>query len=368
MAFKSGISTNPDPAQAARELAGQLATAAPKLVLYFASPAYAPEDLAAALRRELGAVPSIGCTTAGELAQGRMLKRSVVAAVFDEELLESAVVGLVRDTSSEHDVSATLGHLAASFGATAGELDPLAHVGLVLHDGLAAREEEVMATLGARTNVTFVGGSAGDDLAFEATSVSCDFEAARGACALALLEPRGEFRVLKTQSFDVLDATLTVTRADERTRTVHEFNGRPAAEEYARVLGIGAAELPGYFQSSPLGLVVGKEPYVRSPQQLQGSSVVFYCQMPLGTTFSLLRSRDIVEDTRRDFANAVRELGSLRAAVNFHCILRTLELEGREQTRAYGALFADAPAIGFSTYGESYIGHVNQTSTMLLLG
>ena len=52
--------------------------------------------------------------------------------------------------------------------------------------------------------------------------------------------------------------------------------------------------------------------------------------------------------------------------LNFHCILRTLELKSKHQTEAYGRLFSDIPTIGFSTYGEAYLGHINQTSTMLL--
>jgi len=48
------------------------------------------------------------------------------------------------------------------------------------------------------------------------------------------------------------------------------------------------------------------------------------------------------------------------------CILRTLELESKGITEAYGKLFTDIPTIGFSTYGEEYIGHINQTSTMLV--
>ena len=41
-------------------------------------------------------------------------------------------------------------------------------------------------------------------------------------------------------------------------------------------------------------------------------------------------------------------------------------MEQKQATTAYGALFAEVPTVGFSTYGEQYIGHINQTATMLL--
>lgn len=55
------------------------------------------------------------------------------------------------------------------------------------------------------------------------------------------------------------------------------------------------------------------------------------------------------------------------ALINFNCILRTLEMESKGLTQQYGELFTDIPTVGFSTYGEAYIGHVNQTATMLVL-
>ena len=33
---------------------------------------------------------------------------------------------------------------------------------------------------------------------------------------------------------------------------------------------------------------------------------------------------------------------------------------------AYGELFSKTPTVGFSTYGEAYLGHINQTSTILI--
>jgi hypothetical protein len=117
----------------------------------------------------------------------------------------------------------------------------------------------------------------------------------------------------------------------------------------------------------PVGLMVDNEPYVRSPQRLNGKSMVFYCNIPQGMEVSLLESGDIVEDTRKDLAAKQKTLGTVAGVINFHCILRTLALETDKKTEAYGKVFAGVPTVGFSTYGEEYLGHINQTSTMLVL-
>ena len=57
---------------------------------------------------------------------------------------------------------------------------------------------------------------------------------------------------------------------------------------------------------------------------------------------------------------------SIAGLLDFNCILRTLQLRAENHCEEYGALFANMPAAGFSTYGEEYLGHMNQTSTMLL--
>ena len=77
-------------------------------------------------------------------------------------------------------------------------------------------------------------------------------------------------------------------------------------------------------------------------------------------------STDIIKDTKQAIEDKKNEIGSISGIINFHCILRTLELEQKGTTEEYGKIFTDIPTIGFSTYGEEYMGHINQTSTMLV--
>jgi hypothetical protein len=83
---------------------------------------------------------------------------------------------------------------------------------------------------------------------------------------------------------------------------------------------------------------------------------------------SLLESTDILLDTRQAIGRAKEKLGHISGIINFDCILRTLDLHQRNLSTEYANLFSDIPTAGFSTYGEQYIGHINQTATMLVFG
>src|SRR5690606_10047356 len=75
----------------------QLQGAAPKLLLYFATPNVDGPQLAAAMHEAFGGAPTFGCSTSGELAQGEMLKDHVVAMSLDDSHLATAHVERIDD-------------------------------------------------------------------------------------------------------------------------------------------------------------------------------------------------------------------------------------------------------------------------------
>jgi len=252
------------------------------------------------------------------------------------------------------------------FGKPMAQLEPDRYVGIILIDGLSCKEELIIDRMGDLTNVNFIGGSAGDDLKFAATHVYANGKSFTNAAVLALIEPVDAFEFIKTQSFCPTDKTLLVTKANEFNREVLEFNHKPAVQAYAEALQVPVAEVASHFMHSPVGLVFEGEPFVRSPQQIKGDSMIFYCSVIEGMELKILESTDIISDTCRAISAVQERLGHISGIINFNCILRTLEMEQKGITTTYGGLFKDIPTIGFSTYGEQFIGHINQTATMLV--
>lgn len=357
-----------DAAQAARDLKDKLAAAAPRLVIYFATSTQDLGALAAAMEKAFAPATVIGCSTAGEIISGRMLRGAVVAMALGGDVVADVSVEVVTGLrAGGNPIPAAFESFGIRFGAPMRKLDPSRHVGIILVDGMTGAEERLMDAIGSATDVLFVGASAGDDLAFKSTHVLVRGKALSDAALLAVLRVEKGFSILKTQSFATTGKKLVATKVDEAARTVLEFDGRPAAVAYAAALGVKPEALPALFGPHPLGLMAGDEPFVRSPQQVVNGAVKFYCAIGEGAELEILRSTDIVDETRAALERKRKVLGGMSGVVNFNCILRTLELQRNGQDQAYGALFADVPTVGFSTYGEEYLGHINQTATMLVL-
>jgi hypothetical protein len=338
-----------------------------KLIQFFASSSIDPENISGQMKAAFPNIPVIGCSSSGEIISGKMLDNSIVVMAFGADIIKDLSIAILTNISTDHKaVDNAFARFEKFTHCTMDKLDTGKYVGMVMIDGLSMQEEKINERIGDLTNVTFIGGSAGDDLKFEKTYLYANGKSYSNAAILTLIECNTEFDILKTQSLVVSGKTVTITKANEAKREVIELNGKPAAQEYARILNVDKAILSSVFATNPVGLVLGEEIFVRSPQKVDGDKIVFYCSVKEGMELSILKPTDIVEDSKTSLANKIKTFGKISALINYNCILRTLELKQIQKTKAYGEVFKDIPTIGFSTYGESYIGHMNQTSVMLL--
>jgi hypothetical protein len=368
--IKTAHSIKINPGDAVAEIKMGVGTMDPKMVLFFASSSYEPTAISRAMKDAFPRAVVFGCSTAGEIVTGKMLKESVVAMAFSVEAVADVAIGVmtgIKGNPVNQKIADVFGSFEKHYGTPMADMDFSKYVGLVLVDGLTTAEEKVMDSIGDRTNVLFVGGSAGDDLKFSCTYVYAEGKAYADAAILVLLKPAKEFGIIKTQSFCTSGKRLTATEVNEENREVISFDGKSAASAYAQALNVPADDAANHFMDHPVGLVAGSEIFVRSPQQIKDGKMVFYCHVIKGMELDVLDSTDIIADTKKAVDEKIAELGQPAGLINFNCILRTLELESKGLTEAYGKLFTDVPTVGFSTYGEEFLGHINQTATILLI-
>jgi hypothetical protein len=366
MNIVTAYSAESDPEKAVVHLQSQLAACDPRAVIFFASSQYDPETISRCMQEAFPKADTFGCTTAGEIITGKMLKNSIVAMAFNTNVIQDLNLQIVPHIQDENLVDEAFAGFATYFKTDPYTMGVDEYVGLILVDGLRMAEEKLMDRIGELSNLFFIGGSAGDDLKFKQTWIYANGKAYTDAALLVLMKPKIKFSFIKTQSFKPCPARLVATKVKTSERKVIEFNHKPAVVAYAEAIGTPTDQVEQFFMSNPVGLVIDDEPYVRSPQRIDADAMHFYCNVMEGMELNLLESSDIVKDTRAAVEMKVAQSKRVSGIINFHCILRTLELEKNGMTEAYGKIFSEIPTIGFSTYGEEFIGHINQTSTMLV--
>ncbi len=369
---RKGASLAGDAATAVAELAEQIGTEPVSLLTFFCSPDYDRDALAQAVAATF-AGPVVGCTTAGEIISGSgYLQGGLVGVAIrsDELVAHPRLIASLEAFDAQASVD-FIRELEQSL-TMADTLDPERMFGLLLVDGTSMLEEQVTASLYSNmAGVSLFGGSAGDGLDFGATFVYADGAFHEGAAVLTVAETTLPFKTFRIQHFEPTETKMVITEADPPNRIVTEINGEPAAEEYARAVGLEVTELsPQIFAAYPVMLRINGEYFVRSIQKVNDDgSLTFFCAIDNGLVLTVARGNNLIEHLEQQLSQLTEDVPGLKLLLGCDCILRRLELVQKDIVDAAAPVLEKFEFVGFSTYGEQFNGiHVNQTLTGLALG
>ncbi len=372
-AIRQGVSLNPDPMQAVRELFDAISMPSAGLTVVFCSSHYDRHALEAAFQETFGDIPLIGCTTAGEISSrgyttGGLAGLSIAReACVSASRLVTAVSGF--DAGDGRDVSQTLFEELRRQG-----VEPTHHTtfGMLMIDGSRLVEERVISALSASLSpLSLFGGSAsncsfnGETLVFHGGRFHSD------AAILTLVHTLLPFKVFSSQQFVGSNDQLIVTGADPERRIVTELNGEPAAFEYARRLGWNISELRSDGALlPPLVVRVGGTWHTRSVRGLTpDGGLELACAIDEGVPLSVGHNTGMLENLHTLFDEIHGAVGRPHAVLGFDCIMRRIEADTVNIKTELRDLFAQHQVVGFSTFGEQFNGlHCNHTFTGVAFG
>ncbi|MBC9249862.1 GfdT protein [Pseudomonas alcaligenes] len=369
----TAVSHARDAETVAQELARQLIHPHLGFVLFFCSAEYDLASLGLALQQYFGGIRVVGCTTAGEITVQGYGQGCISAVGFDHRnfSIASALIDEM-DRFNLIDAQQLVEQLVGDCRGNA--LAPIKDhsFALTLLDGLSSREEVVLAALSAALgDIPHFGGSAGDDNHLTCTHVYYDGAFHSGAAVVVLVNTWLDFEVFTTHHVEPRGEKLVVTRADSESRRVLELNAAPAAEEYARLIGVPLAELDmRTFAAHPLAVRIKDQYYIRSIQQVNADrSLTFYCAVENGIVLTAMEPGALLPNLQQQFQRLRARLGPPLLTIGCDCVLRRLELTGGSGLQEVSAFLCEQRVIGFNTYGEQFNGmHINQTFTGVAIG
>jgi hypothetical protein len=372
LSVRRGGSVATDEVEAVRELRSAIYQPDAQLNVFYCAPRYDRDKLAKALREAFGDQVVVGCTTAGEIGPtGYTTGGLTGASLASNELslisrrLEGVKKARMRDGQ---DLAQSMLRSIDPQGKARAQSGLF---GFLLIDGMAAREEIVVASLySGLGDVPIFGGSAGDGMSFGSTYVYHDGAFHTDSYVFTLVKTTLPFLVFKTEHFLEGQGKLVVTGAEPERRVVTEINGESAAGAYASAIGLTVDQLgTAVFANNPVLVRVGGSLFVRAiTQRNPDDSLSFACAIDEGIVLTVARALDIEDNLREAFQKVEKAIGKPKIVLGCDCILRGLELDQRSLRGSMGKIMADNLVCGFGTYGEQFNAmHVNQTFTAVAL-
>lgn len=378
-----GASTQADGHSALNEAIAQLELSHdPRLLVVMAAPRHDLAPLAATLRQHYPKTPLIGCSTAGEIANGGALTQALVVW---------ALGGTGLRVSTGHGVAGERGLRQAATEAASclNVLDRREHtVMILLSDGLCGDQMEVVrgAYDVANIDVPLVGGCAGDDLAMQQTNQLHGDRVMSGAVVAAALSSNRPLGIGVSHGWVPESEPMLVT--ESRGTLLLSLDDKPALDVYLEffrpsdVVRSDPRSFADFAATHPIGIrrrdriemrhITGFDPARRALQMV--------AEVPQGALAFLTRGdyTSVLEAAAESAQSAIAALDGVPPVglLLFDCVSRRSvfgELHVQEETDLIHRTCGGVPMAGFYTYGEiartkGSGGFHNQTLVTLAIG
>ena len=379
--MRSARTAHQGEAAAAEDLLSQLGSFTPKLVTLFASRDRDHTALNRALRERLPkGTRLIGASSAGEIDnQGMHFGGAVLSGLAgDFDVGIGMAEGLSVDATGAGTIATT--QALSELGIRPGDTNPRKCVGIVIDDGFRYKKEELLlGILEKNQSLVLVGGGASDreqDPAKQSALVHVDGKVSTDAALVAILRTDAPWAAMRSHWYEPTGQLVRITKVDDSHLRVIEIDGKPAAQRYAEILGVGVDDLeygkPHGFGARPTALKVGREYFIRAPwKPLPDDSILFANLVEEGAEYEIMRRGDMVAMTKRFFEEDVpRRVQSPQAALLFHCSGRTWLADAAGEREKLAETFKLAPpCVGLNVYFEIYCGFsINNTLTSVVFG
>lgn len=239
---------------------------------------------------------------------------------------------------------------------------------------LKCAEESVLSTLNSVLldyNIPVFGGSAGDDTSGVVTYVGLNGKVYENSSVFCLIHNEsGPIHVYRENIYKPITGNiLTATKVDYVNRTVKEYDHQPAAQVFARELGVSENEIGKYLDTNPMGRIIGEEMYITANcAQTQDRGMTYHARVYNNSRLVVLGPDDYHEVIERTKEKIRREVPKPSFAIMCHCLARTLLFEGDGYLQKYvkemGEVLGDY--VGFSGYGEQ-LGRQQFNQTMSVI-
>lgn len=357
--------------EAINELMGKIKDQRPLLVMFFASVQYDFKLLSKLIKEKFPSSEVVGVSTAGEICDKGFMKNSILLTTMIDD--RTTVKGVLVPEGQRFPYIYKENILSAmrNCGITPGgsHHDSFA---ISFINGLCNAEECLLSLVHALVNddeFQVIGGSAGDDLKFDTTYVSLNGQVVTDGGVFVFVKTKRAFAIEKENIFKPSGRTVKITDVSTRKRIVRTINGKQAASEYARILGISESEIGNASLMHPIGRIFGENIFISSIASVNTDKTFnMYCRAIPNTKADILDKDDakaIMTNTCDIIDSKIKKPGFIFFV---NCILRTLMFEKTDEGRFLANLYKDryGKVAGFSSYGEQ-IGRVNSNQTLVVL-